>query len=167
MPLILRFALALALVSATLGTQARASEPTCPTPTIAEAFEAAKTAKEEVIIAAGAIASGLYIYEQGEIDGMRFEELSGHLIGNSLSRAGFTTPFNHRIEIRIGCPTGEPCPYDALPEGEALVFLKRVVRDGRRVYILDLMPCQTSYFPNPTAKMIERALACHRGGDCI
>ena len=84
----------------------------------------------------------------------------GEITGKSLGPNGFQTSVNLGVKVHSLCagPWCGPFP----PRGPALMFVKN---DQPRP-VLEMDPCSTQYFGNPTPEMIEKVQTCHRGGTC-
>lgn len=85
--------------------------------------------------------------------------LTGRVVGKSLTRNGFTTPFERKIDINVQC-VGPWC--GRLIQGRNLVFLKR--KHG--TYLLDANLCGGFAFAQPSEAMLDRIKTCTSGGPC-
>lgn len=86
--------------------------------------------------------------------------LSGRFQAKSLTRKGFSSPFEREIDINIQC-MGPWC--GGLANGvEYLVFLKR---DGDR-YVLETNACGGFAFAEPTQATLSEITACMQGKRC-
>ncbi len=86
--------------------------------------------------------------------------IPARMVGHSLSRKGFVTPFQTPITLNARC-LGPWCS-GAASGVEYLAFLKK---EGG-AYTLELSPCGGNAFEDPTDKQKALAVACLRGGKC-
>lgn len=85
---------------------------------------------------------------------------AGRLSGRSLTRAGFTAPFESTIAINVQC-FGPWC--SSLAAGaDYLAFLKR---EGGG-YLLETNPCGGFAFGAPSREMLDAVVSCFQGGRC-
>lgn len=86
-------------------------------------------------------------------------DIQAWLSGQSLTRDGFTKPFERDVILRVSC-LGMWCGGTA--NGPHLAFLKQ---DGRQ-WILQLGPCPGMTYPDPDPKQLETVQACFDGAPC-
>lgn len=85
---------------------------------------------------------------------------SAQATGNSLSYAGFITPFRQSITVHIDC-AGVWC--GGLEAGHRYLMFLRQTGGG---YRLDQMLCETNAFYEPTPDMEADIVTCMQGGPC-
>jgi hypothetical protein len=86
-------------------------------------------------------------------------DVEGWLAGLSLTRDGFTKPFERDVILRVSC-LGPWCGGTA--NGEHLAFLKQEDRQ----WVMQIGPCPGMTYLEPTQEQEQKALACFRGNSC-
>jgi hypothetical protein len=87
-------------------------------------------------------------------------DVTGWLAGNSLTKDGFTKPFERDVILRVTC-LGPWC--GGTTKGDHLAFL--MLED--RNWVLQINPCPGMTYAQPIAEQEQKALACFRGDDCV
>lgn len=86
--------------------------------------------------------------------------ITATLEGQSLSQAGFKTPYAREVALQVAC-FGPWCGSAQSGE-EVLAFVE--LADGRDIVESD--PCGGYLFTAPTAKMLKAVKRCFAGGAC-
>lgn len=87
-------------------------------------------------------------------------EIKGWLKGKSLTQDGFTKPFERDVTLRVSC-LGPWC--GTIAKGAHLTFLKQ---EGRS-WVIEVSPCPSLTYADPTPDQESMLLACFRGQECI
>lgn len=87
-------------------------------------------------------------------------DLTAQFIGHSLTRQGWTEPFQQNVTLRVLC-FGPWCAAPASGQ-TVLAFVKN--EDGRHVVIAD--PCGNTLFPVPSRADMRRVQDCFAGRSC-
>ena len=149
------------LVAVAMPMQAAALS--CLAPSLQRSFTEANAGPETYIVVSGRVTldaaklprSGGTAKPPAEMT-----KVPARLIGKSMSKSGFTRPFDKPITLEVAC-YGPWC--GAISSGQdVLAFVKRDTGS----YAIDINPCGGRAFPNPTARNLEEVLGCFRGAAC-
>lgn len=155
-PLILSMALA--------ATALPAHALSCLPPDVARTFNRAAEAEDTYIVVHGTLTFDTSKLPQADWQNQQNKPpntlIPARLTGQSMSKAGFKTPFDSAITLNAQC-LGLWCA-GAKSGTPYLAFLER----GTQGYTLVLGPCGGLGFADPTPEMLRKALQCFRGSPC-
>ena len=111
-----------------------------------------------------------YVVVSGQLEslgGMPANELgkpyafAARVKGHSLTRQGFTTPFEGPVTVEVTCTAGW---CGQLEPGGAFVMFLETSGPG---HVLTMAPCKPMAFANPTPGLEETLRRCFAGGACV
>ncbi|MGC1495299.1 MAG: hypothetical protein WA790_05780 [Sulfitobacter sp.] len=90
----------------------------------------------------------------------KMTKISATLSGRSLSKSGFSTPFQQAITLEVACFG----PWCGSGENgmDVLAFLKK----GKGGYTLAIDPCGGEVFVNPQPAKLKKVESCFKRGQC-
>lgn len=150
---------ALAFVAA-LAAPAPGLALSCEPWTEIQAFRWAAQAEGSYVVAVGRFAFDAGLMPLGEEDAPDETLVPARFSGHSLTRAGFTSPLEARVTLRVRCAVAW-CGHIE-PAAPYMAFIKR--QTGRYVLAVDL--CPAAFIANPTREMKSAVTACLRGEGC-
>ena len=121
------------------------------------AFEQASAAAELYVVVHGALDFDAAVRPRSHNDAPQSTSLPGHVTGMSLSRAGFTAPFDRLVTVTLHC-FGPWCAGLG-PGDDLLMFIEK--RGSR--YHLEVTPCTPHAFHAPTPRDLAAMTACLAG----
>lgn len=87
-------------------------------------------------------------------------EIPAWLAGRSLTRDGFTKPFERDVILRVSC-LGPWC--GATTKGLHLTFLRK---DGQE-WVMEIGPCPGMTYSEPSDAQERQVMSCFRGETCV
>ena len=153
-----RFALALAFCGALVPVSAEALS--CAPWSPAQAFERADASARKYSVVVGTFDFDASALPGGASPARRTVVPAG-LTGRALSRTGFSAPYSEKLRLEVGCALSW-CG-GVIPGEPYLVFVEQTGSGP----VVELGPCATVVFPNPTPAVerdITRCLTTERCG---
>jgi len=136
----------------------------CAPPDIARDFDRAAKSNDKYIIVKGDL-----FFDEAALPDRTAQRMSrkrnsvdinGWLTGESLTRDGFTKPFERDVILRVTC-LGPWC--GGTEKGDHMTFLKQEDRQ----WVMQIGPCPGLTYANPTNAQEQKVLACFRGEPCV
>lgn len=137
----------------------------CLPHSVEAAFKRAAEAKETYVIVRGALEFDTEALPSADFarqnETAPMTHVQAVLRGKSLTEAGFSIPFDHRVTLAIAC-YGPWCAKP-LSGSEVLAFVEQD-EDG---FVVATNPCGGYLFDTPKPAMIRKVKACFAGYDCV
>lgn len=151
------------IATAALSAAGPAHALSCLRPDPAATFRFAAEAEETYVVLRGSFAFDEKAMP--EFDGMTAPDDPPQVIalfdGMALGADGFTIPYRTELILQPQC-LGPWCG-SMTPAVDAVAFARD---NGQGVYVVDLDPCGTTVFNDPTPAVIDTLTDCMAGGPC-
>lgn len=133
----------------------------CMRPDVATTFNQMNEVPEDVYVLRGTLAFDESLLPQGVINEERNPEpIQGFFRGRGLSLDGFTSRFESPVVVQSIC-YGPWC--GSVGAGEELITFAKVMGDD---IVIEVDPCGSTVFYEPTPDMVDALTACIRGERC-
>ncbi len=135
----------------------------CVSPSVERTYEHAQKSSEMYVVVQGKLVfneRNLPHEKSTSKSPPKMTKISATLMGQSLSKAGFSVPFERNVILNVAC-FGPWCG-SAESGMDVLAFLKK----GKGGYSLEINPCGGEVFANPSAANLKKVESCFRRGHC-
>ena len=149
-----------------LSLPAQAVALSCERPSVKRSYAQAQAEASSYVVVAGRLGiKGTQGKKAPKFSRLRGKQPAGSIVsatltGRSLTKKGFTTPFDKPVTLNISC-VASWCGSAQNGE-EVLAF----VRQEGGQYVIDVAPCGGRVFSNPKPAMLKQAQRCMRRGGC-
>ena len=151
--------LATAAVLSVVTTQAAALS--CMRPDVATTFNQMNAVPEDVFVLRGILTFDESLLPQGVFNEERNPEpIPARFVGKGLTLEGFTARFESPVIVQSVC-FGPWC--GAVGAGDEIITFAKVLGDK---IVVEVDPCGSTVFYEPTQSMVEDLKSCIRGGTC-
>lgn len=135
----------------------------CVAPSVERSYQQLHAAKETYVIVHGRLTFDESQLPKGisqDRQPAKMTQIKGTLLGKSLGKTGFKTPFDQLVTLEVAC-FGPWC--GAAKNGQdVLAFVRR----DAGTYAIGVNPCGGFVFSAPKRKMLKAVQKCMRGGSC-
>ena len=139
----------------------QAAALSCIRPDVATTFLRMNEVPEDVYVLRGTLEFDESLLPQGVVNEERDPVLiPAMFIGKGLTLEGFTSRFERPVTVQTGC-YGPWCGSAA--SGEELITFAKVLGED---IVIEVDPCGTTTFYQPTESMVDSVVSCIRGEKC-
>lgn len=139
----------------------QAAALSCMRPDVATTFNQMNEVPEDVYVLRGTLDFDESLLPQGAVNEERTPEpIQATFNGNGLTLEGFTSSFGSPVVVQSIC-YGPWC--GGVGSGKDLITFAKVIDDD---IVIEVDPCGSTVFYEPTQSMIEDLKSCIRGGKC-
>lgn len=154
----IRFTAALLAIALALPTPATALS--CVRPDVRRAYQNAEKSADTYIIALGRLEFNAARLPKTTPKGQKHVFVPARLKARSVTRTGYSSWIDQKIRLRVTCVSAW-CG-SATPNIDTLLFLRQTPLG----YVLDLGPCPTNAFANPSSTQLKQLRSCMSKGPC-